>query len=156
MTTLAFRSRPTVYSGHIGTAAAPPPRRETLAIVSTRSKLCGIAAYTAALRRQLSEAFDVTVFDLKTLAVITKVKTGQNPDAIIYEPVSKRVFTFNGKSSDSTAFDAKTGNVITASIPLGGKPEFAQVDGKGHVFANIEDKNEVIEIDAKQLSSGCP
>jgi YVTN family beta-propeller protein len=92
---------------------------------------------------------DVTVFDLKTNAVQTKVKTGQNPDAIIYEPVTHRVFTFNGRSSDSTAIDAKTGNVITASIPVGGKPEFAQVDGKGHVFANIEDKNEIIEIDAK-------
>ncbi len=92
---------------------------------------------------------DVTVFDLKTLAVQTKVKTGQNPDAIIYEPVTHRVFTFNGRSSDSTAIDAKTGNVITASIPVGGKPEFAQVDGKGHVYANIEDKNEIIEIDAK-------
>jgi YVTN family beta-propeller protein len=92
---------------------------------------------------------DVTVFDLKTLKVISKVKTGQNPDAIIYEPVTHRVFTFNGRSSDSTAIDAKTGDVITASIPVGGKPEFAQVDGKGHVFANIEDKNEIIEIDAK-------
>ena len=74
------------------------------------------------------------------------MKTGQNPDAIIYEPVSHRVFTFNGRSTDSTAIDAKTGNVITASIPLmGGKPEFAQVDGKGHVYANIEDKNEIVE-----------
>jgi DNA-binding beta-propeller fold protein YncE len=80
---------------------------------------------------------------------LSKVKTGQNPDAIIYEPVSKRVFTFNGRSSDATIFDAKTGNIITASLPVGGKPEFAQVDGKGHVFANIEDKNEIIEIDAK-------
>ena len=92
---------------------------------------------------------DVTVFDLKTLIVISKVKTGQNPDAIIYEPVSKRVFTFNGRSSDSTAIDAKTGDVITASIPVGGKPEFAQVDGKGHIYANIEDKNEIVEVDAK-------
>src|SRR5579862_5176351 len=92
---------------------------------------------------------DVTVFDLKTLMVISKVKTGQNPDAIIYEPVSKRVFTFNGRSADSTAIDAKTGNVITSSIPVGGKPEFAQVDGKGHIYANIEDKNEIIEVDAK-------
>jgi YVTN family beta-propeller protein len=92
---------------------------------------------------------DVTIFDLKTLKVLSKVKTGQNPDAIIYEPVSKRVFTFNGKSSDSTAIDAKTGDVITASIPVGGKPEFAQVDGKGHIFVNIEDKNEIIEVDAK-------
>jgi YVTN family beta-propeller protein len=92
---------------------------------------------------------DVTVFDLKTLMVITKVKTGQNPDAVIYEPVSKRVFTFNGRSSDSTAIDAKTGAVITSSIPVGGKPEFAQVDGKGHIYANIEDKNEIVEVDAK-------
>jgi YVTN family beta-propeller protein len=92
---------------------------------------------------------DVTVFDLKTNAVQTKIKTGQNPDAIIYEPTTHRVFTFNGRSSDATAIDAKTGNVITASIPVGGKPEFAQVDGKGHVYANIEDKNEIIEIDAK-------
>jgi DNA-binding beta-propeller fold protein YncE len=92
---------------------------------------------------------DVTVFDIKTLAVQSKIKTGQNPDSIIYEPVTHRVFTFNGRSKDSTAIDAKTGNVITASIPVGGKPEFAQVDGKGHVFANIEDKNEIVEIDAK-------
>src|SRR5215831_15109576 len=92
---------------------------------------------------------DVTVFDVKTLAIVSKVKTGQNPDSIIYEPVSHRIFTFNGRSSDSTAIDAKTGNVIVASIPVGGKPEFAQVDGKGHVYANIEDKNEIVEVDAK-------
>ncbi len=91
---------------------------------------------------------DVTVFDLKTLAVITKVKTGQNPDAIIYEPVTHRVFTFNGKSSDATAIDAKTGSVIAASIPMGGKPEFAQVDGKGHIYVNNEDKNEITQVDA--------
>ncbi len=92
---------------------------------------------------------DVTVFDLKTLKVTGKVKTGQNPDSIIYEPVTHRVFTFNGRSKDSTAIDAKTGNVITASIPVGGKPEFAQIDGKGHVFANIEDTNEIVVVDAK-------
>ena len=92
---------------------------------------------------------DVTVFDLKTLAVQSKVKTGQNPDSIIYEPVTHRVFTFNGRSSVSTAIDAKTGSVLTASIPVGGKPEFVQADGKGHLFVNIEDKNEIVEIDAK-------
>jgi DNA-binding beta-propeller fold protein YncE len=63
--------------------------------------------------------------------------------------VTHRVFTFNGRSSDSTAIDAKTGDVLAASIPMGGKPEFAQVDGKGHVYANIEDKNEIVEVDAK-------
>jgi len=92
---------------------------------------------------------DVTVFDIKTLKVLSRIKTGQNPDSIIYEPVSHRVFTFNGRSKDSTAIDAKSGNVITASIPVGGKPEFSQVDGKGHVFANIEDTNEIIVMEAK-------
>jgi YVTN family beta-propeller protein len=92
---------------------------------------------------------DVTVFDIKTLKVLTRIKTGQNPDSIIYEPVTHRVFTFNGRSKDSTAIDARTGNVITASIPLNGKPEFSQVDGKGHIFANIEDTNEIVVVEAK-------
>src|ERR1700722_12261010 len=70
---------------------------------------------------------DVTIFDLKTLKVLGKVKTGTNPAAIFYEPSSHRVFTFNGRSSDSTAFDAKSGDVVAASIPVGGKPEIAQV-----------------------------
>ena len=92
----------------------------------------------------------VTMFDIKTDKVLgEKIKTGTNPDSIIYEPATHRVFTFNGRSSDSTAIDAKTGNVITASIPLGGKPEFAQVDGKGNVYANLEDKNEIVVLDAK-------
>ena len=92
---------------------------------------------------------DVTVFDLKTLKVLGKVKTGQNPDAIIYEPVSKRIYTFNGRGADATAIDAKTDAVIAASIPVGGKPEFAQIDGKGHIYVNNEDKAEIFEVDAK-------
>ncbi len=92
---------------------------------------------------------DVTIFDLKTLAVLGKVKTGTNPDSIIYEPVTHRVLTFNGRSSDSTVFEAKTGTIVAASVPVGGKPEFAQVDGKGNVYFNNEDKNEIGVIDAK-------
>jgi DNA-binding beta-propeller fold protein YncE len=92
---------------------------------------------------------DVTIFDLKTLKVLGKVKTGTNPDAIIYEPAAHRVLTFNGRSNDSMVFEAKNGEIIAASIPVGGKPEFAQVDGKGNVYFNIEDKNEIGQIDAK-------
>ena len=92
---------------------------------------------------------DVTIFDLKTLKVTGNVKTGANPDAIIYEPVTHRVLTFNGRSKDATIFDAKTGEVYAAGVPMGGKPEFAQVDGKGHVYVNIEDTNEIVEITAK-------
>src|SRR5579863_10200558 len=91
---------------------------------------------------------NVTVFDLATLKVTGKINTGQNPDSIVYEPVTHRVLTFNGKSNDFTLIDAKTGSVISASVAVGGKPEFSQVDGKGHVFVNLEDKNEVAEINA--------
>lgn len=88
-----------------------------------------------------------TIFDLKTLEVLGEVKTGGNPDAIIYDHVSKQVFTFNGRSKDSTVFDAVSGKVLS-TIPLGGKPEFAATDGKGKIYVNIEDTNQVAEIDA--------
>jgi DNA-binding beta-propeller fold protein YncE len=92
----------------------------------------------------------VTIFDLKTLAVISKVDVkGRNPDAIVYEPVTKRVFTFNGASKDATSIDAKTGMVL-ATFPMDGKPEYAAVDGKGHIYVNNEDTNEVYEVDAQK------
>jgi len=94
---------------------------------------------------------NVTIFDLKTLKVLRQVATGSNPDAIIYDPASRRVFTFNGRSADSTAIDAASG-VVAGTIPLGGKPEFAAADGRGTVFANLEDQNEVAVIDSKALT----
>lgn len=94
----------------------------------------------------------VTIFDLKTLQVLDTVKvTGTGPDGIVYDPVSRSVFAFNGHSSDATAIDGATGKVL-GTIPLGGKPEAAQADGKGHLFNNLIDKSEVIEIDIKKLS----
>jgi YVTN family beta-propeller protein len=93
----------------------------------------------------------VVVFDLKTLAVTAKVKvTGKNPDAILYDPYKHLVFTFNGGSSNSTVLDAKTDKVI-ATIPLAGKPEFSQSDGKGKVFVNIEDKSSLSVINVNTL-----
>ena len=92
----------------------------------------------------------VSVFDLKTLATSSKIKAGQNPDAILYDPPTKRVFTFNGRSQDATAIDATNGTVV-GTIKLDGKPEFAASDGKGEIFVNIEDKSELTAIDAKEL-----
>jgi len=94
---------------------------------------------------------NVTVFDLKTLATISKVPTGENPDSIRYDAVSGRVFAFNGRSKSATAIDAKTGNV-SGTIPLPGKPEFSVADGKGKVYVNIEDTSELVEIDAAKLT----
>ena len=93
---------------------------------------------------------DVTIFDLKTLKPIGKVATDQNPDAIVYEPVSKRVFTFNGRGKNATAINAADGTVA-GTIPLGGKPEFAAVDGKGTIYVNNEDTSELYHLDAKSL-----
>ena len=94
---------------------------------------------------------NVTIFDLKTLKTISQPKTGENPDDIRYEPKTDRVFTFNGRSNNATVIDAKTGMVV-ATIPVGGKPEFAVADDKGHVYANVEDTNEIIEIDAAKAA----
>jgi YVTN family beta-propeller protein len=93
----------------------------------------------------------VTIFNVKTLKVLGAAPTGKNPDAIIYDPASKRIFTFNGSSNDTTAIDAATGKVA-GTIALGGKPEFAVADEKGHVFVNIEDKSEIIQFDANKLA----
>ena len=94
----------------------------------------------------------VTIIDLKTLKPISEIQiAGGNPDSIIYDPMTKRVFTFNGKTSDSTAIDATSGKVV-GTVALGGKPEEAALDGKGNVFVNIEDKNSLVEFDAKSLA----
>lgn len=92
----------------------------------------------------------VTIFDLKTLKTIGTVKTDANPDAIVYDPVSKRVFTFNGRGKNSTAINAADGTVA-GTIPLGGKPEFAAVDGKGTLFVNNEDTSELHHLDTQTL-----
>jgi YVTN family beta-propeller protein len=89
----------------------------------------------------------VTVFDLKTLAKGGEPAVGQNPDAVCYEPKTHRVFTFNGRSNDSSVIDAKTGQVV-ATLALNGKPEFCAADGAGKLYNNLEDKSEVVEIDA--------
>src|SRR5215831_19762916 len=95
----------------------------------------------------------VTVFDLKTLKETARIKLegGENPDAILYDPPSKRVLTFNGRSKNATVIDAEKGTVV-GNVPLDGKPEFAASDGKGIVFVNIEDKSEVTSIDAKKAA----
>src|SRR5208337_2960493 len=93
----------------------------------------------------------VSVFDLKSLAVEKKIKVGSGPDAILYDPFSKRVFTFNAKSHDTTAVDASKGEVV-GTLALGGKPEFAATDEKGTVFVNIEDTSELVAFDAQKLT----
>jgi len=93
----------------------------------------------------------VSIFDLKTLKPISKVQSvGENPDAILFDPATRRVFTFNGRSHNSTAIDAASGNIV-GKIELGGKPEFGVSTGEGELFVNIEDKSELLALDPKEL-----
>jgi DNA-binding beta-propeller fold protein YncE len=93
----------------------------------------------------------VTVFNLKTFEVIRKIKvTGQNPDAILYDSFSKRVFTGNGRSASFSVIDAVNDKEIGV-IPLDGKPEAIVTDGKGKIFVNLEDKSLINVIDASTL-----
>jgi YVTN family beta-propeller protein len=98
------------------------------------------------------QANTVTVFDLSTLKTTATINvTGQNPDSILYDPSTKRVWTFNGRTANATAIDATTGTVV-GTVALAGKPETPVLDGKGSIFLNIEDKNSLVEIDAKSLA----
>ena len=89
----------------------------------------------------------VVVFDRSSLATVATIPAGTNPDGIVFEPATQTVWAFNGRSKDATVIDATTRKVV-ATIPLPGKPEFPAVDGNGTVFDNIEDKNEIVRLDA--------
>src|SRR5580692_578600 len=89
----------------------------------------------------------VVVFDRTSLATVTSIPAGTNPDGIVFEPKTKTVWAFNGRSSNATVIDTAQQKVV-ATIPLDGKPEFPVADGSGTVFANIESKNEIVRFDA--------
>lgn len=99
------------------------------------------------------KADSVTVFDLQSFKVIREVKiAAHNPDAILYEPVGKHIFTFNGKSKNVTVLDASSLAVL-ATLPVPDKPEFAVDDGNGHIYVNIESEaGQMTVIDSRKLS----
>jgi DNA-binding beta-propeller fold protein YncE len=130
---------------------------KTLKVTGDIPDLSGI--HGVALAPELGRGFvsnggdnTVTIFDLKTLKKLDSAKVGDRPDAILYDPFTKHVFTFNARSKDATVVDAASGKVV-GTVPLGGKPEFPVTDGKGKVYDNIEDKSEIAEIDATKLSA---
>jgi YVTN family beta-propeller protein len=90
----------------------------------------------------------VVVFDRATLQKVTSIPAGTNPDGIVFEPVTRTVWAFNGRSHDVSVIDTSARKVI-ATVALPGKPEFPQADGTGQVFDNIEDKNEIVRLDAR-------
>ena len=96
------------------------------------------------------DAGTVVIVDLKTLAKIGSVKAGKDPDSFTYEPVTKRVFVMNSSSANATAINAKDGT-LAGTVVLGGQPEAAVSDGKGKVYVNLTDKDEIAEVDAETM-----
>lgn len=128
---------------------------DTLEIVGSISGLSGV--HGIALAPEFGRGFitsgqsgTVAVFDLKTLQKIGEVKVGKKPDAIVYDPATKRVFVMNGDGESSTVISAADSKVL-GTVPLGGGPESTVADGKGNVFVNLEDKSELLRIDAQSL-----
>ena len=121
---------------------------DSLGVIPNTTGVHGIAFNNAAGKGYTSNGRinNVTVFDLKTNAVLSQIATGENPDAIMYDETSKKIITCNGRSKDLTIIDAVTEKVV-ATIPVGGKPETAVTDNAGKLFVNIEDKNEIAVID---------
>ena len=93
----------------------------------------------------------VVMFDSRTFKTLGKIPAAEDADAIIYDPASKRVFTFNGDANSSTVIDPRKGALIT-NIPLGGKPEYGQSARNGKIYANLTDSSQIVEIDANKLS----
>ena len=96
------------------------------------------------------QASTVTIFNLKTLAIISHVAVGKKPDAIIYDPATRRVFAMNGGSDSTTAIDSETG-AVAGTVNLGGGPEYGAADGAGSVYVNLEDQSEVARLDSRNL-----
>jgi DNA-binding beta-propeller fold protein YncE len=89
----------------------------------------------------------VVVFDRTSFATVASIPAGTNPDGIVFEPKTKTVWAFNGRSSNATVIDTAQRKAV-ATIALSGKPEFPVADGTGTVFANIETRNEIVRLDA--------
>jgi DNA-binding beta-propeller fold protein YncE len=129
-----------------------PEREKVLGEIPDMKRVHGIA-----LAAEFNKGFitdgqsaTATMFDMKTFKTLGQAKTDEDADAVIYDPYSKRVFTFNGDAGTSTVIDAASGNV-GGTVKLGGQPEFAASDGKGKIFVNLEDKSQLVKFDAKTL-----
>lgn len=113
----------------------------------------GIALVPGIHRAFISQGLSdhVAMVDTNTLRTLRQVPAGKKPDAIIYDPASRRIFVNNGDGESTTAIEAATGNVI-GTLGLGGSPEFAAADDKGHIYINLEEQNETVVVDSLKLT----
>ncbi|HEX5279635.1 MAG TPA: hypothetical protein VFW28_06125 [Micropepsaceae bacterium] len=122
---------------------------ETLSVMDVR----GGAAAEDIGRGFVPNAHDgsVSIFDLKTLKVLATVKVGANPDGYLYDPATKRGFTFSNRIKGAVAIDLRNAK-MDGEVMLGSKPEAGAADGKGHIFVNLQEKDQVARIDSRTLA----
>lgn len=125
---------------------------DSVGVIANTPGVHGIALIASLNKGYTSngKANECTVFNMNTLEVITKVKVGENPDAIFYDDFSKNIFVFNGHGQSVSVIDPQK-DLVIGTLALGGKPETGVSDGKGHIYVNIEDKNELVCFSAKSL-----
>lgn len=123
---------------------------DSVGVITNTVGVHGIAFVKSLRKGYVSDggADNVTVFDIKTHRELTKIETGKDPDAIFYEPYSKRIVTCNGHSDNLSFIDPITDKVV-ATIDVGGKPETAVSDGKGMLYVNLEDRSEIAAVNIK-------
>ena len=126
---------------------------DSLGVIENTTGVHGIAFNKELQRGYTSNGRlnNVTVFELNSFKVITQIATGENPDAILYEPYSGKIFTCNGRSKDLSVIDPVSNKVIE-TIQVGGKPETAVSNGNGLLYVNVEDKSEVVVVDTKKFA----
>ena len=123
---------------------------DSVGIIENTNGIHGIAFDVADSRGYTSNGRlnNVYVFDITNNKILATIATGQNPDAIMYEPFSKKIITCNGRSNNLSIIDPLQNKTID-SVYVGGKPETAVSDGNGKIFVNVEDKNEIVVVDSK-------
>jgi DNA-binding beta-propeller fold protein YncE len=92
----------------------------------------------------------VVMWDTKTLSVIKTIDVDGGPDGILFDPFNERVYVFSHRAPNATVIDAKDGSVV-GTIDLGGAPEQAVTDGKGHLYVDLEDKDAIAAVDASTM-----
>jgi DNA-binding beta-propeller fold protein YncE len=139
------------------------PRGDRVVVVDVAAEkavgeIPGSGVRDVALARELKRGFasnggadTVTIFDLEKLGVLGTVAVGQEPDAVLYEPLARRVFAFAPGSASAIALGAADGS-IAGTVALGGRPRRAAADGKGTVFVTLEDTSEVVAFGSRDLA----
>jgi DNA-binding beta-propeller fold protein YncE len=136
------------------TGAAPRVTVFNLDTLEPAGEIANTSAHGAAVDPRSGHGFSsskpVAMWDSKTLAPIKAIDVQGNPDGLLFDPFNQRVWVFSHAAPHATVIDAKDGSVV-GTLDLGGAPEQAVTDGKGHLYVDLEDKDNVAVVDARTL-----